>query len=253
MNLGKKSKIRKFLKSDGRSLIVAFDHGIFYGPAEGSEKPGYVFEQIIEGGADGVLVTPGLASKFMDILAGRIGVILSVPMDPLYVDYAVNVGADAVKTTYFGDVNDEEVIKLQEDVAITCENYGIPYIAEIVPAVREAGEIKPVSDKWLVQIAARKAAELGADMVKTIYTGSVESFREVVEKTFIPVVILGGEKADDREVLKIVKNSLEAGGAGVAFGRNVWKRSKPKSMVEALRALIHEGKDVEEALSILHE
>ena len=86
MNAGKKNRIGRFLKPDGRSLIVAFDHGVFRGPTQGSEKPERVFEQIIEGGADGVLVTPGLATKFSDILSGRIGVILSVPMDPLYVD-----------------------------------------------------------------------------------------------------------------------------------------------------------------------
>ena len=251
MNAGKKNRIGRFLKPDGRSLIVAFDHGVFRGPTQGSEKPERVFEQIIEGGADGVLVTPGLATKFSDILSGRIGVILSVPMDPLYVDYASLIGADAVKTTYFGDVNDEEMIKLQEDVAVVCESYGLPYVAEVVPAVREEGKIKPIPDEWLVQVAARKAAEFGADMVKTIYTGSKESFREVVEKTFIPVVILGGEKADDRGVLNMVKEAVDAGGAGVAFGRNVWRRDNPKAMVEALKAIIHKGKGVEEALSIL--
>lgn len=251
IGVGRRERLGKFLKPDGKSLIVAFDHGIFYGPSPGSEKPGKVLEQIVEGGADGVLVTPGLAVRFADILAGRIGVILSVPMDPLYVEYAALIGADAVKTTFFGDVDDMDVFKIQEDIAVVCESYGMPYVAEVVPAVREGGDFKPIPDKWLVQVAARKAAELGADMVKTLYTGSKESFREVVESTFIPVVILGGEKGDDRKVLQTVRDAVDAGAAGVAFGRNVWRRDNPKAMVEALKAIIHEGKSVEEALEIL--
>ena len=251
LGAGKRIRLGKFFKHDNRSVIVAFDHGIFYGPTPGSENPGKVLEQVVEGGADGVLVTPGLAVKFADILAGRIGVILSVPMDPLYVEYAALIGADAVKTTYFGDVNDMDAIKVQEDVAVVCESYGMPYVAEIVPAVKEGGGFKPTPDKWLVQVAARKAAELGADIVKTIYTGSKESFKDVISSTFIPVVILGGEKADDASVLQMVKDAVDAGGAGVAFGRNVWRRDNPKAMVEALKAVIHEGKSVEDALALL--
>ena len=107
---------------------------------------------------------------------------------------------------------------------------------------------KVLQDKWLVQVAARKAAELGADVVKTAYTGDPESFKAVIASTFIPVVILGGEKSDDRSVLQSVRDSLEAGGSGVAFGRNVWKHPNPSGMVRALVDSIHKNMGVEDAL-----
>jgi class I fructose-bisphosphate aldolase len=65
------------------------------------------------------------------------------------------------------------------------------------------------------------------------------------------VVILGGEKTDDRGVLQMTHDMLTAGGSGVAYGRNVWGRKDPKAMVLALRAIVHEGKSVDDAQAIL--
>jgi fructose-bisphosphate aldolase/2-amino-3,7-dideoxy-D-threo-hept-6-ulosonate synthase len=238
----------KLLKKK-RSLLVAFDHGIVFGSLPGSEKPEWVLEQIVEGNADGVLVTPGLARKFAKVLIGRIGVILTIPTDPRYVEYAAKLGADGVKTTFFGDVTDSEVTKMQEDVAMACESQGIVYLDEVVPAV--AGSYKAKTNPTLVRLAVRKAAELGADIVKTAYTGDKASFEKVVSSTFIPVVILGGEKSGNREVLQMTRDAVDAGGAGVAYGRNVWGRDNPRAMIQALRSIIHEGRAVDDALELM--
>jgi DhnA family fructose-bisphosphate aldolase class Ia len=240
--------LAKLVKKN-RSLLVAFDHGIVFGSLPGSEKPGWVLEQIIEGKADGVLVTPGLARRFANVLKGRIGVILSIPTDPAYVEYAARLGADGVKTTFFGDVTDSEVTKMQEDVAMACQSQGMVYLDEVVPA--DAGSYKAKSDPALVRLAVRRAAELGADMVKTAYTGDRASFERAVASTFIPVVILGGEKSGDREVLQMTRDAVDAGGAGIAYGRNIWGRDDPRAMIEALRMIIHEGRAVDEALELL--
>jgi DhnA family fructose-bisphosphate aldolase class Ia len=104
----------------------------------------------------------------------------------------------------------------------------------------------------LVKHAARVGAELGADIVKVPYTGSVESFREVVEGCFVPVVIAGGEKMEtDRDILEMVKGSVQAGGAGVSIGRNAFQHGQPGKMVRAINQLVHNGSTVEDGLKEL--
>ena len=87
--------------------------------------------------------------------------------------------------------------------------------------------------------------------MKTAYTGNRASFGKIVSSTFIPVVILGGERSGDSDVLQMTRDAVDAGGAGVAYGRNVWGRENPRAMVEALRSVIHEGAPVDEALKLL--
>jgi fructose-bisphosphate aldolase, class I len=84
------------------------------------------------------------------------------------------------------------------------------------------------------------------------YTGSAESFHEVVEGCSVPVVIAGGEKMEsDREILEMVKGSIDAGGSGVSIGRNVFQHQDPTKMVQAISAIVNDGKTVDEALEIL--
>jgi DhnA family fructose-bisphosphate aldolase class Ia len=242
----KKKKLGNILKEDGRTLIVAFDHGLAGGPSPGSENVASVLEQIVNGRADAVLLNPGVATRFREILTGRISVIMTVPLDPLFIKYAADTGVDGVKTTYFGDVFDSVATRKHQEVAMQCDEYAMPYLAEIVPATQNPSDNQGSTysvnnDKWLVKVAARKAAELGADIVKTCFTGSGESFEEVIRSTFIPVVILGGEKSTEDQVLQTTKMALQAGAAGVAFGRNIWKHDNPKEMLRLLRASIHPG------------
>jgi class I fructose-bisphosphate aldolase len=99
---------------------------------------------------------------------------------------------------------------------------------------------------------ARLGAELGADIVKVSYTGSAESFRQVVSGCPVPVVIAGGPKMDsDRDILEMVKGSVDAGGAGISIGRNVFQHRNPSRMVGAMSLLVNENASVEEALSFL--
>jgi class I fructose-bisphosphate aldolase len=93
---------------------------------------------------------------------------------------------------------------------------------------------------------------MGADIVKVSYTGSVDTFKEVVSGCSIPVVIAGGPKMDsDREILEMVKGSIEAGGTGVSIGRNVFQHKDPTRMVKAISSIVHDGSSVEDALRIL--
>ena len=113
-------------------------------------------------------------------------------------------------------------------------------------------KIKDEYDVNAIKHAARVGHEMGADIVKVSYTGSAESFKEVVSGCSIPVVIAGGPKMDsDREILEMVKGSIEAGGSGVSIGRNVFQHKDPTRMVQAISAIVNDDSNVEDALKYL--
>ncbi len=102
--------------------------------------------------------------------------------------------------------------------------------------------------KW----AARIGAELGADIVKTYYTGSTESFKEVTDACPIPVMLSGGAITDKpAEFLKVLKSVIDAGGRGCAVGRNLWQYKDPLKMLEAIKVVVHKNGSVEQALEEL--
>jgi class I fructose-bisphosphate aldolase len=102
-----------------------------------------------------------------------------------------------------------------------------------------------------VKHAARVGAELGADVVKVSYTGSPETFHEVVEGCFVPVVIAGGPRMDtDRDILEMVSGAIRAGGAGLSIGRNAFQHKDPAQIVKAMAGIVHKGATVEEALQM---
>jgi class I fructose-bisphosphate aldolase len=125
----------------------------------------------------------------------------------------------------------------------------MPLLAMMYP---RGERIKDEYDAKVIAHAARLGAELGADIVKVSYTGSVESFRRVVSGCPVPVVIAGGPKmSSDQEILEMVKGAIEAGSAGVSIGRNVFQHRDPSRMVGAISLLVHENTSVDEALSFL--
>jgi len=107
-------------------------------------------------------------------------------------------------------------------------------------------------DKNVLAHVARLGAELGADIVKTNYTGESESFREVVASCPVPLIIAGGPQAEtDREVLQMVYDANAAGCAGLSIGRNVFQHRDPKGMARALVAIVHDNATVDDALSMI--
>jgi fructose-bisphosphate aldolase/2-amino-3,7-dideoxy-D-threo-hept-6-ulosonate synthase len=145
-----------------------------------------------------------------------------------------------------GSKTEQEQLKLLGKTAKICEDWGIPLLAMMYP---RGDKIKNEYDVEVVKHAARIGAELGADIVKTNYTGSEETFREVVKGCLVPVVMAGGPKTNtDEEFCKMVYDSIRAGGAGVAAGRNVFQHEDPTKMVRVLCGIVHEGLDVKTAL-----
>jgi DhnA family fructose-bisphosphate aldolase class Ia len=99
-----------------------------------------------------------------------------------------------------------------------------------------------------VKHAARIGAELGADVVKTYYTGDPDSFTEVTESCPVPVVMSGGPKTETAvEFLSTLKGAMDGGAAGVAVGRNVWQHEDPAAMLAAVKDIVHGGVEPEVA------
>jgi predicted phospho-2-dehydro-3-deoxyheptonate aldolase len=166
------------------------------------------------------------------------------------VEEAIKLGADAVSIHInLGAETDKEMLRQFGLVSERCAEWQMPLVAMIYT---RGSKIKNEYDVENVKLAARVGAELGADIVKVPYTGSVESFRQVVEGCPIPVVIAGGPKMrSDKDIFKMVEGALAAGAAGLSIGRNAWQHAKPDKMVQALSKMVHENASVQIAAEVL--
>ena len=129
----------------------------------------------------------------------------------------------------------------------------MPLLSEVVPVnAGKRGDDYYDLDVNHVKQAVNIGNSLGGDVMKTSYTGSIETFKEVVKESAIPVTILGGPSLDDdRKVLQTIKDSITAGGVGICFGRNTTQHKNPEGLSRAYVKVIHENASVDEALKEL--
>jgi class I fructose-bisphosphate aldolase len=261
--LGKQIRMERIMnRNTGRTVIVPMDHGIATGPIDGLKDMKMAIENVSMGGANAIVEHKGLVSAGHRKKGGDIGLIIhlsgSTSLSPFpnsktlvcSVEEAIKLGADAVSIHInLGDDQEKEMLKDFGRVSYEARTWGLPLLAMIYP---RGEKIKDEYDVSVIKHAARVGNEMGADIVKVSYTGSVETFREVVEGCSVPVVIAGGAKMDsDRSILEMVKGSIEAGGAGVSIGRNVFQHKDPKKMVRAISSIVNDDFDVDEALKLL--
>ena len=160
-------------------------------------------ESISQGGADAILMHKGIVEQGHRGYGKDIGLIVHLSAST---SLAPNPNNKVIVTSV------EKAIQLGADAVSVHVNLG----SETDP---RGQKVENEHDVELVKHAARVGSELGVDIVKTNYTGDPDSFKEVVEGALVPVVIAGGPKVDtDEELLQMVKDSIEVGGAGVAFG-----------------------------------
>ncbi|MCS7120939.1 MAG: 2-amino-3,7-dideoxy-D-threo-hept-6-ulosonate synthase [Nitrososphaerota archaeon] len=258
--IGKRIRLDRIMNRDTkRTVIIPMDHGLTVGPIKGLEDMRTTVNQVAEGGANAVLLHKGIIRAGYRGYGKDIGLILhlsgssALGPDPnnkvLVADVieAIKLGADAVSVHInVGSNTEPEQLKTLGKVAKICEDWGMPLLAMMYP---RGEKIKNEFDVDVVKHAARIGAELGADIVKTNYTGNPETFREVVKGCPVPVVMAGGPKTKtDEEFCQMVYDCIRAGGAGVAAGRNVFQHEKPANMVRVLCGIVHEGLDVKNAL-----
>ena len=259
MTSGKKRRLQRIFRNDGKTVIVPMDHGVTLGPVAGLEDMQIILNRLSKGEADAIVVHKGIAAN---IETRGLGLIVHIngstelSPDPnrkiqvCTVRDAVELGADGVSIhVNIGAVSEAEMLS---DLSITsseCTDYGIPLLAMMYP---RGPNIKNSNDVAVVKHVARIGAELGADVVKTNYTGSIETFREVVKGCPVPIVIAGGPKVSDQEgFLQMIYNSIQAGAMGVSIGRNVFQHSNPTIMTKALVAIVHNKATVNDALKLI--
>lgn len=262
---GKKLRLGRIFKDDGRALIFAMDHGLVRGAAKGLERPRELIASVIKGGADAMLTSPGIVAHCGDIIKGKLAIILRIdggttiyrknpsigPLPIRSVEEALRMGADAVGVmgTIGTDFERDTLLTIAQ-AAEECSKWGMLLMAEMVS--RKDDFKDHVTEQ--VKAISRIGAELGADFIKTPYTGSADSFREVVSTCLVPVVILGGameaEKTDE-SILRAAYGAIQAGGAGVAFGRNIWQHPRPEAITRAVASIVHGGATVEDALKLV--
>ena len=259
---GKDIRLERIMNRNTRkTIIVPMDHGVTNGPLEGLIDLGEAVDQVAEGGANAVLGHMGLALYGHRKTGRDIGLILhlsastSIGPDPNEkvlvntVQNALKVGADAV-SMHVNIGADSEAAMLSDlgRVAVECMEWGMPLLAMMYPRGRKITKENGVEH---VKLAARVAAELGADIVKTVYTGDPDSFLEVTRGCPVPVVVAGGQKTDDRSTLELIQGAMEGGAAGLSIGRNAFQHRSPAKFVHAAAMIVHDRASVDDALKIL--
>jgi len=275
----KVEEMKERIVPQGRAMILAYDQGLEHGPRdfqenEESSSLEYILDIARRGGFTGIVLHAGLAEKYdRQIREAKVPLILKLngkselytgddPYSPqLYsVDDALALGATAVGyTVYSGSKYESQMNREFAAIIREAHNKGLPVIGWMYPrgkslsdretasktlkmALKEQEKTDLAIDETpsIVAYAARIGLELGADMVKVKYTGSLESFRRVVQYASpTQVVMSGGPKTStDEEFLSRVKDVLAAGAVGVAVGRNVWQRKDPLIISEKLRQVI---------------
>jgi fructose-bisphosphate aldolase, class I len=250
---------RLFGKGSGRSYVVAIDHGMLFGVQEGSEDAIGAVARSLATNPDGLFISPGLLALTGHLLAHRGAASPIVRLDYLTLDertrpygdkhrvlcspaQAAKLGADAVVMYLMlgaadGETFADNLTAIGQALGEAHE-LGLPLIAEVVAWGSQAVDRR---DADLLTYGTRLAAEVGADMVKTEYTGDPESMTRLVRGCPAPVLVLGGAKAESvDDLLATTRDALLAGAAGVIYGRNIWQADNPAEVGAAVRSLVHE-------------
>lgn len=259
---GKKIRLNRVLNEQSKgTLVVAFDHALVLGPIPGTEDAYGQISKFVEARVDAILLnlglikrcigcfgrgsTPGIIARldwttvWNSLSEGENGVLrscmLAGPED------ALRNGADAVLTylvvgTGDADFETKEIAR-NAQVARECERLGIPLIVETL--ARGKGVKNPADVQWL-KLHTRIATELGADVIKTDYAGSAESMREVVAQCSLPILVLGGSR--NESALDVVQGAMQAGAAGVFFGRNVFQAENVNKFLQEAREILDRTK-----------
>lgn len=254
----------------GKSVIIPIDHGLIMGNIAGLQDPLGTLENLIRLGIDATLISPGIAKITTDIFSskdapGRI-LTIDLPLSSTIpgesgniighkiianLEFALRNAIDVVKVLLPWGEKDSvqmESIEVVATVANNCDKWNIPLMVEPVFWTSHTSKEKKTSAN-LIGHAARIALELGADVLKIPYTGNILEFKELLNNLKVPVFVLGGAKMDSIEdILKIAKESIEAGAKGIVYGRNVWQNSKMESLINALKEIVHENASVDEVI-----
>jgi len=262
---GKELRLQRILARSDKLMVAAMDHGGFGGPISGLEDPAGACRKML--GADAILMMPGM----IPLLAEN----FTSPGSPLIITrllwhsaycfqwkyhesqhkpmltaaQAVAKGADIVLASLSLKTGSERVDAENAGFLSQCiqqaHELGVPIVGEFFPSNVDQMPREELHE--LIQIGCRAVAELGADMIKTFYTG--DRFAEIVKSTPIPILVLGAEKTPtEQDALALAQNAVKAGARGIVFGRNIFQSRNPSGFIEAVRAVMSSRCSIDEAV-----
>jgi DhnA family fructose-bisphosphate aldolase class Ia len=269
---------RLFNPRSGHCFDVAIDHGFFneYGFLSGIEDIGKAITTLVEAAPDAIQLTLGQA-PLLQALPGRHkpSLVLRTDVANVYgqelprtlfsrmieqpVEQALRLDAACVVVNLFRipgqpEVTDQciqNILRIKPD----CDRYGMPLMIEplVFQANEKAGGYMVDGDLKKILPLVRQAVELGANIIKADPTDDVSVYHKVIEISGrIPVLVRGGGKAPDREILMRTEKLIKQGAAGIVYGRNVIQHPNPAGMTKALMAIVHDGISADKAESFLH-
>ena len=268
---------RLFNPLSHRCFDVAIDHGFFNQPGflTGIENIGKAIQTLVQAGPDAIQLTIGQA-RHLQAIAGK-----SKPSLVLRTDVANVYGKELSETSYSKMIEEAALQAVRMDAACMCvnlfqipgapevtaqcidnimalklesENYGMPMMVEplVFQPNEKAGGYMVDGDLEKIQHLVRQAVELGADVIKADPTDDVSSYHKVVEAASgIPILVRGGGKASEEEILKRTEELMKQGISGIVYGRNVIQHRNPAGMIRALMSLVHEGATAAKASTYL--
>ncbi|MEC5128272.1 hypothetical protein VSU19_16035 [Verrucomicrobiales bacterium BCK34] len=261
--MDRESNLSRFFQSDGRTVILPIDHGTVI-PVKGLEDPRGLIETL-NPVVDGYVVNLGVALAAADAFEDK-GICLRTDCyKPVFgsnmdegsyrvfgADEALTVGAHAMMNMIYTHHSNEAAITRDaaELIGESLET-DVPVIMETLPFGIGFPHEYTVEN---IGFAARFAAELGADVVKTAFptNGSAEEFKDIVDASIVPVIVLGGAAmGDDEALLTMVRKAMDGGASGIAIGRNVWQHAEPVKIAAALNAIVHDDASVASALKLV--
>lgn len=268
LNLKEKRMQNIFNSETGRTLMASIDHGLYMGAVRGIEHPIEVIKEFIECDLDGILFSLGLykisteifkqkkvLSKILTldyILLSKIpGIVEEIFANCAFfsVEQAVHWGFDAVKVLLAWGTDRETQIKSIQyiaKIAQACDKLQMPLMIKPFLDNKNIPKEKRKDPKVIID-ASRIAVEMGADIIKIPYTGDKDSFAEIVDHSYVPVVIYGvPDMGTMKDLLQATKDSIDVGGKGIVFGMDVWQNNNRKKIIHALRDIIHKNKGIDE-------
>lgn len=255
-------RLNRIFAGDGKTVVVAMDHGLGLDVNPELDDAGRVLEAVARGGADAILTSYGVARRYEKELAGM-GLILRMDGGGsrlwegaennriLYSpEEALKIGADAMICMGFpGAPYEYDSMDNVAALAAEAREWGLPLMAEMLPGGFASDVPNTVEN---VRLAVRYGCEAGADIIKTTYAGTREEFGTIMAAAFKPVIVLGGEKTGDLvSLFDCLESAMACGASGVAIGRNVWKHKDPEAFTKALVAIVHEGAKAADALAMI--
>jgi len=261
---GKRIRMGRLVNDlSGRTIVVAYSHGLILGPQPGLRTVAEMRAMVDHCRlADGLMVSPGMVRSLEHAFVGRTRPSLVVHLDwtnfsrgvlpyeqgsqvaVASIEEVAAAGADAVMTyLLLGDDDprrEADEIDRNARVARACERLGLVHMIEPRHSLERRNPERKL-EPAIMQLSCRMAAEIGADLVKCVWSGSTESMRSIVESCPVPVLVAGGAR-DEREPdrgMAIARDAVAAGCAGIVFGRTIYQSADPAATLDELRRIVH--------------